>query len=88
MTQRGFCAECGTPLTYEAPDGIAIAIGALDDPALAPPVIQYGTEAEISFVASLHALPQRATMEDLQAAPFLREIVSYQHPDRPDGCEV
>src|SRR5688500_940779 len=25
--KRGFCAECGTPLTYEAPDGIALAIG-------------------------------------------------------------
>ena len=22
--RRGFCAECGTPLTYEAPDGVAI----------------------------------------------------------------
>ncbi len=29
---RGFCAECGTPLTYEAPDGVALAIGAFDHP--------------------------------------------------------
>jgi hypothetical protein len=30
--QRGFCPECGTPLTYEAPDGVALAIGAFDAP--------------------------------------------------------
>ena len=24
---RGFCPRCGTPLTYEAPDGVALAIG-------------------------------------------------------------
>ncbi len=29
---RGFCADCGTPLTYEAPDGIALAIGAFYRP--------------------------------------------------------
>src|SRR5690606_10887424 len=30
---RGFCAACGTPLTYEAPDGVALASGAFDAPA-------------------------------------------------------
>ena len=29
---RGFCDICGTPLTYEAPDGMALAIGALLGP--------------------------------------------------------
>ena len=33
VVQRGFCADCGTPLTYEAPDGVALAAGAFDDPA-------------------------------------------------------
>src|SRR5262245_53596549 len=43
--RRGFCADCGTPLTYE-PDGMTpeIAIGALDDPAAVPPVIQVGLD--------------------------------------------
>ena len=35
---KAFCADCGTPLTYEAPDGIAIAAGAFDDPSALPPV--------------------------------------------------
>ncbi|MFS2045522.1 GFA family protein, partial [Stenotrophomonas geniculata] len=25
VVRRGFCADCGTPLTYEAPDGVAVA---------------------------------------------------------------
>ena len=28
VVRRGFCADCGTPLTYEAPDGVAVAAGA------------------------------------------------------------
>jgi hypothetical protein len=79
--ERGFCGDCGTPLTYEAPDGIAIAAGAFDDPSELPPVIQFGTEGRIAFVDHLHELPARQTEEDAEAAPFVLEIVSYQHPD-------
>ena len=32
VVRRGFCADCGTPLTYEAPDGVAVAAGAFDEP--------------------------------------------------------
>lgn len=78
---RGFCENCGTPLTYEAPDGIALAAGAFDDPSLLPPVIQFGVEAKIGFVDTLHTLPAEETMADLGEAPFLADIVSFQHPD-------
>jgi hypothetical protein len=81
FVERGFCADCGTPLTYEAPDGIAIAAGAFDDPSALPPVVQFGTEAKIGFVDHLHELPGHATEEDAEAAPFVLKIVSYQHPD-------
>lgn len=78
---RGFCAACGTPLTYEAPDGVAIAAGAFDDPSQLPPTIQFGTEGKVAFVDRLHALPGRTTEEDLEEAPFVLQIVSNQHPD-------
>jgi len=81
IVQRGFCADCGTPLTYEAPDGVALAAGAFDDPSLLPPGIQFGTEARIDFVNHLHGLPARETEQDTQDAPFILDIVSYQHPD-------
>jgi hypothetical protein len=79
--KRGFCPECGTPLTYEAADGIAIATGTFDDPSLLPPTIQYGTEGKLPFVDRLHHLPKRHTLDDIKAAPFLSNILSYQHPD-------
>ncbi|SMD07367.1 GFA family protein [Rhizobium sp. RU36D] len=78
---RGFCGECGTPLTYEAPDGIAISAGSFDDPAALPPVVQFGVEGKIGFVDHLHVLPERRTEEDAESAPFVLEITSYQHPD-------
>lgn len=81
LVQRGFCEACGTPLTYEAPDGMAIAAGAFDDTASLPPVVQYGTEAKLPFTDALHCLPARVTEDDLENAPFLTDIISYQHPD-------
>ncbi|MBH0239183.1 GFA family protein [Methylobrevis albus] len=81
LVRRGFCAACGTPLTYEAPDGIALAIGAFDDPSDIRPEIQFGVEGRIAFVCELDELPERRTEDDLVAAAFLADIVSNQHPD-------
>jgi len=81
VVKRGFCGDCGTPLTYEAPDGMAVAAGAFDDPSALPPSLQYGTEAKIGFVDHLHTLPGHPTEEDLTNEPFLDGLVSYQHPD-------
>lgn len=79
--RRGFCADCGTPLTYEAPDGIAIAIGAFDDPKKIAPQIQWGIESKLPFVDSIPALPQKPTQADSGAASFLAVLESFQHPD-------
>ncbi|MGN6549373.1 MAG: GFA family protein [Pararhizobium sp.] len=78
---RGFCAECGTPLTFEAPDGMALAIGAFDDPGEVAPVVQWGIEAKLPYVASLDSLPAHRTDEDTASAPYLTTLQSYQHPD-------
>ncbi|MGQ0457043.1 MAG: GFA family protein [Hyphomicrobium sp.] len=81
VVQRGFCGDCGTPLTYEAPDGVALAIGAFDSPERVAPVMQFGDEGKLPYVDAIPALPTRHTLADLEAAPFLSELVSYQHPD-------
>lgn len=78
---RGFCAECGTPLTYEAPDGIALAIGAFDHPEEIAPRIQWGVEAKLPYVDDVPHLPQEETLADQDAASFLATLVTYQHPD-------
>ncbi|WP_157015173.1 GFA family protein [Mesorhizobium xinjiangense] len=79
--RRGFCGECGTPLTYEAPDGIALAIAAFDDPTGIAPAVQFGLEGKLPFVDGVHELPGMRTMDDVNAAAFLADLVSHQHPD-------
>lgn len=81
FVERGFCGDCGTPLTFEAPDGLALAAGAFDDPSAFPPVVQFGVEAKLGFVDHLHELRGETTDADAEAAPYVLEIVSYQHPD-------
>jgi hypothetical protein len=78
---RGFCGDCGTPLTYEYGDKeVGLAIGALDRPAQAPPSVQLASQAELPYVAHLADLPVHA-MDEPRAAAHLAGIVSYQHPD-------
>jgi hypothetical protein len=79
--KRGFCGNCGTPLSYEAPDGVGLAIGAFDEPERVRPIVQFGVEAKIGYVDHLHELPGHETMDDVEAAPFLTDLQSYQHPD-------
>ncbi|MCA9579967.1 MAG: GFA family protein, partial [Myxococcales bacterium] len=46
---RGFCAACGTPLTYDWGGDLEISIGSLDDPEQAPPTIQVNPADKLSF---------------------------------------
>ncbi len=77
--RRGFCGDCGTPLTFE-PDGsiVDVAIGALDDPARAQPAIQLARTSRLAWVDDLASLPLES--EACEAAEHVT-IVSFQHPD-------
>ncbi len=79
--ERGFCPACGTPLTYEAPDGVALAIGAFDDPSAIAPQSQFGIEDRLPYVGDLASLPGRRSTDDIDANPYLGRIRSRQHPD-------
>jgi hypothetical protein len=81
FVKRGFCADCGTPLCFEAPDGIGLAIAAFDHPESITPRIQWGIEAKLPYVDDIASLPGEDTMADQEAASFLHHLVSYQHPD-------
>ncbi len=82
--QRGFCPDCGTPLTYE-PDGYKpeIAIATLDDPRGVAPVIQVGTESRLPWCDGLNGLPTRSSEEEAMVDEFLQGIESFQSPT---GC--
>lgn len=81
VVRRGFCSDCGTPLTYEYPGGVELALGAFDDPAALPPVIQMGLESRMPFFADLAGLPTRTPAEQEKVAGFYASVVSHQHPD-------
>ncbi|WP_297507172.1 GFA family protein [uncultured Caulobacter sp.] len=74
--QRGFCAACGTPLTYEwSEDRIDLAVFAFDDPSAVEPAVQLATESRPAWMEHL---------ADMAARPALGPsgpVVSRQHPD-------
>lgn len=81
--ERGFCRDCGTPLTYHfiGTDRTSVSIGSLDDPSRVRPEIQYGTESMLPAFESLHTLPGQRT-EDYATPEELAKMASRQHPDR------
>lgn len=81
VVKRGFCAKCGTPLTYEYEGGVEVAIGALDDPELAPPTVELNPADKLSFFAHLHELHGRPEKESAANSAFLASVVNHQHPD-------
>lgn len=83
--KRGFCADCGTPLTYEEIDRppeqqIEIAIGAFDDPTQVAPVMQVNMADKLPFFDGLTSLPVR-TEYSAGWVEFMQTLTSHQHPD-------
>ena len=79
--RRGFCSKCGTQLTYDWGGEPEIAIGTLDDPEQAAPVLQVNPADRLSYFGRLHELPVRKAADNAEAAAFMADIVSHQHPD-------
>ncbi|MBI3435763.1 MAG: GFA family protein [Proteobacteria bacterium] len=79
--RRGFCADCGTPLTYEAGGEAEVAIGALDRPQAAPPVMQVNPKDKLAFFDGLCALPTRQPDAKPQQEAFKASLRNLQHPD-------
>ena len=79
--RRGFCGDCGTPLSYEYGGPAEIAIGAFDNPVVAAPVIQVNPADKQPFFDGLCALPTRRPEEQPEAEAFKVGIVNFQHPD-------
>lgn len=67
IARRGFCARCGTPLTFDYPDGamIDLSIGSLDDPAAVPLTGHFGVESRVPGWIAADGLP--ATRSDEHA---------------------
>ena len=94
--ERGFCRNCGTPLTfhYVSSNRISVSMGSLDEPERIKPEIQLGNESRLSYFGELAALPgdQTTDEEEPERIAAIRRT-NHQHPDHetsgwhPDGSE-
>lgn len=81
--ERGFCANCGTPLTFHYVNSarIAVAIGSLDHPELVPPRTQYGVEGRLAWFPQID-LPSVTTEADMPGDRYgAISSSNHQHPD-------
>jgi len=82
LVERGFCRDCGTPLSfrYLEKDRISVSVGSLDEPARIRVEKQYGIESRLPAFATLHEVPGETT-EESTPAEWLPRLASRQHPD-------
>ncbi len=77
VAERGFCAKCGSPLTfhYTELDDISVAIPSLDDPDAVAPQEQFGMEARTAHWHTLDGLPGKTTDQSMPQE-WLEKIAS------------
>lgn len=82
VSQRGFCRDCGTPLSLENfdDDQIEIATGTLDNPELAPPTLQINHRYACSFSDDIGNLPKPDADTIAENDEWNAKVVSYQKP--------
>ena len=59
FARRGFCAACGTPLSFEYLDkaDADITVGSLDDPSPFKPIAHFGVESRLEHWRDIDGLP-------------------------------
>jgi hypothetical protein len=61
--ERGFCAQCGTPLTFVADSGLVdITVGSMDDPSALPPRMHIWDSKRIPWLVVEDELPRHAEL--------------------------
>ncbi|WP_066472304.1 GFA family protein [Bosea sp. WAO] len=81
VAERGFCRDCGTPLTFSYPGlgSLSVSVGSLDDAAAFQPSHAYSIEGRPAWFDELCRLEGSRTEDDIP--PGLPEYRSRQHPD-------
>ena len=85
VSQRGFCAACGTPLTLEDDGSIELAIATLDDPKAVRPAYHANMTDCVLPPADLAALPGESSERQAENTTWNAKVVSHQHPDHETG---
>jgi hypothetical protein len=87
IAERGFCAVCGTPLTYRVLGGkrVGVSIGSLDNPNAVVPEEQLGGESRVVWLAAALAAPE-ASLSEWLTSRQIASVGSRQHPDHETGA--
>jgi hypothetical protein len=88
VARRGFCQNCGTPMTIEYPDApdLGLLVGTFDHPDRIAPEIQYGIESRLPWYGQLPQLPgDRPTYAEDPAMLARISGSNRQHPDHDTG---
>jgi hypothetical protein len=66
IARRGFCATCGTSLSFEFPDGenIDLTVAAFDDPRRFQPRSHFGIESRLEHWRDVSGLPESRADQD------------------------
>ena len=67
--ERGFCAKCGTPISFEAeylPGLVDITVGSFDDPEAVKPMMHYWHSKHLSWAEFADSLPRYAEFPPLE----------------------
>jgi hypothetical protein len=84
LARRGFCADCGTPLSFKydaAGARMNVTLGSLDDPEQAPIETQMGVESRLSWVKFCEGVPVERTGESAEDREFLAALRGNQRRD-------
>jgi hypothetical protein len=82
IAERGFCATCGTPLTYRSliADVLTVTLGSLDQPNAFVPHTQYGAESRVPWLQEALSTPE-TPLADWFKRKGITSVGSHQHPD-------
>ena len=84
IVERGFCKNCGTPLSYRQVRGpnISLTINSLDDPESVRPELSFFAHMAVSWCGSLSNLPTK----EMDLADSV-DFANCQHVDYPPNRE-
>ncbi|MEL7274663.1 MAG: GFA family protein [Pseudomonadota bacterium] len=81
LSNRGFCARCGTPLTLETDDHVEVLIGSLDNPDAVSLSYQCNLNDRRADYKRLSTLPLADEERTQENDRWNARITSHQHPD-------
>ena len=82
IAERGFCADCGTPLTYRglSSSRTSVTICSLDDPDAVAPESQLEADHAVAWVSECLTTPNMQVADWLKSKE-IADVGNRQHPD-------